>query len=122
MPRILVVEDDELLLHMYDSIFSERGFKVELASDGQAALDILQTDVPDVILVDVVMPKVDGLALLKQIKLNDKLKHIPVVIITSLTDTVIANTALKAGAARFIQKSEHRPQDVVDIVSSTLKN
>lgn len=120
MPSILLVEDDELLRNMYTNIFQEKGYHVSVATDGAAALKILPKHRIDIILLDIVLPHTDGLALLKQFKASPDYKHIPVVVITSLTDTLTADTAMRDGATRFIQKSEHRPAEVVTIVAEAL--
>lgn len=118
--HVLIVEDDELLLNMYRVVFEQHHYQVTTAADGQAALNVLQQTVPDVILLDVVMPKVGGLELLKTLKANDKLHNVPVVVTTSLTDTAVGAAAMTAGASKFIQKSEYRPEDVVKVVGQVL--
>lgn len=120
MSSILIVEDDDLLSHMYDSLFSENGFSVEVAGDGVEGLERAQRHPPDIILMDIMMPKVDGLTLLKRIKAEPALKPVPVVVITSLTDSATPQTALKLGAIRYLQKSEHKPRQVLEIVKEIL--
>lgn len=121
MPSILIIEDDELLLRMYESIFDEHHYQVCAVSNGAAALAQLAEVRPAAILLDIVMPKLDGLTLLKQLRADPATKTIPVVVITSLTDTATAEAAMAAGANRFIQKSEHRPVAIVEIVNNLLR-
>jgi CheY-like chemotaxis protein len=105
---------------MYRVVFEQHHFQVVMASDGQSALDAIEQAMPDVMLLDIVMPKVDGLEVLQQLKANAKWQKIPVVVTTSLTDTATADAALAAGATKFIQKSEYHPEEVVKIVKQVL--
>ncbi len=120
MPTVLIVEDDELLRHMYQVVFEHEGFTVKVAGDGQSALVAVKQSLPDVILLDVVMPKVGGIEMLTKLSANRAWRHVPVVVTTSLTDTATAEAALAAGATKFIQKSDYRPEEVVKVVAATL--
>jgi DNA-binding response OmpR family regulator len=118
--HILVVEDDELLSHMYERMFGDNGYKVSVAIDGEDCLAQAKRHRPDVILLDVLMPKLDGLTTLKRLKADPKTASVPVLVISSLTDSATAHLALKLGAAKFIQKSDQRPKQVVEIVQEVV--
>lgn len=120
MAHILVVEDDELLSHMYQRMFEHEGFKVSLALDGESGLAQARHAHPDIILLDVLMPHLDGLSTLKQLKADPVVANIPVIVITSLTDAATAKTAMELGAAKYVQKSDQRPSQVVELVREVM--
>jgi len=104
--KILVAEDDKFLGNAYRIKLTKAGFEVQLATDGQEALTALQTFIPDLILLDLVMPVKDGFAALEEIKANDKLKAIPVIVASNLGQKEDTDRALKLGAKDFVVKSD----------------
>lgn len=120
MTRILIVEDDVLLSRMYVTIFTSKNYEVETAIDGQDALDKARTKKPSLILLDVMMPKLNGMEVLQKLKADPALKDIPVIILTNLAGDSDVQTALQLGAVRYIIKSEHKPKEVEEIVRGVL--
>ena len=120
MSKILITEDDELMARMYQKIFTFEGFEVEVAGDGQDALNKVLSFSPNLILLDVMMPNMNGLEVLEKLKADDRFKAIPVVMLTNLAGQQDAETALAKGAVRYIIKSEHEPKEVADIVKQIL--
>lgn len=120
MATILIVEDDPLMSRMYQKIFALEGLTVELAADGEEGLAKTRSVRPDVVLLDIMMPKLNGLQVLEQLKADPELKSIPVVILTNLTGEKEAETALMKGAIKYIIKSEHEPQDVFNQVMEVI--
>ena len=118
--KILIAEDDPMMARLYEKVFNFEGYQVEMAVDGQAALDKARESIPTLIILDVMMPKLNGLAALDQIKADPKLKDIPVVMLTNLAGQQDAETALSKGAAKYIIKSEHDPREVAAIVKEVL--
>ena len=106
MKKILVAEDDKFLANAYRVKLSKAGFDVRIASDGQEALTILQTFIPDLILLDLVMPVKDGFATLEVIKQDENLKKIPVIIASNLGQKEDVDRGFKMGAVDFIVKSD----------------
>ncbi len=104
--KILVAEDDKFLGNAYRIKLTKAGFEVQLATDGQEALTALQTFIPDLILLDLVMPVKDGFAALEEIKANDKLKAIPVIVASNLGQKEDTDRAMKLGAKDFVVKSD----------------
>ena len=82
--KVAVIEDEADILEVIEYNLNREGFQVCRATDGEAALRLVQRDVPDLVLLDLMLPKVDGLEVLRQIKENEDTKTIPVVILTSL--------------------------------------
>lgn len=104
--KILVAEDDKFLSNAYRVKLTKAGFDVKVAGDGAEALNILQTFIPDLILLDLVMPVKDGFATLEVIKADEKLKMIPVIVASNLGQKEDCDRALKLGAKDFVVKSD----------------
>jgi CheY-like chemotaxis protein len=120
MAKILVVEDDPLMSRMYQKIFTFEGYDVEMASDGQEGLDKARAIKPTLMLLDVMMPKLNGLQVLEKLKADPETKAIPVVMLTNLAGEQDAESALTKGAIKYIIKSEHDPKEVADMVKEIL--
>jgi CheY-like chemotaxis protein len=120
MAKILVVEDDPLMSRMYQKIFTFEGYEVEMAGDGQEGLDKAREVKPTLMLLDVMMPKLNGLQVLEKIKADPETKAIPVIMLTNLAGEQDAESALTKGAIKYIIKSEHDPKEVADMVKEIL--
>lgn len=120
-PKILIAEDDEMLLAMYKKKFMMEGFDVEDAHDGGDALLKLRTFIPEVIIMDVMMPIMNGTEVLKHIQTIDALKSIPVIMLTNIATQDMINESVKRGAERYLAKSTSTPNDVVQIVKGIIK-
>jgi len=120
MPVILIVEDDTFLSSTYRLKFTKVGFTVYIAMDGQEAMNILQNVRPDVILLDLVMPVKDGFTVLSELKADEKLKSIPVIITSNLSQKEDIDKAKELGAADFIIKSDVSLDDLVKKVQNLL--
>ena len=120
MPKILIVEDDPLMSRMYQKIFTFEKYEVEMAQDGEEGLAKAVSANPTLIMLDVMMPKMNGLQVLEKLKTDDRTKAIPVVMLTNLAGQQDAETALSKGAVKYLIKSEHEPKQVTDIVKEIL--
>ncbi len=120
MTKILIVEDDPLMSRLYQKIFTFEGYEVEMAGDGEEGLDKARSGKPTLILLDIMMPKMNGFQVLEKLKLDPDLKSIPVVILTNLAGQQDAETALTKGAVKYIVKSEYDPKQVTDMVKEIL--
>lgn len=116
MSKILIVEDDPLMQRMYQKAFAFDGYNVEVAGDGVEGLEKIRTSKPTVVLLDVMMPKMNGLEALEKIKSDPELKKIPVIMLTNLAGSADAEKALSLGAVKYIVKSEQEPKQVVSMV------
>jgi CheY-like chemotaxis protein len=113
-PNILVVDDDRVLLDLLRKVLEKFGFEVALAASGKDAIDQVQKFVPDVILLDIKMPGMDGITLLKKIKSHDP--DVEVIIITGFASLDSAVEALKYGAFDYIKKPFDNLAQVVDAI------
>jgi len=103
--KILCVDDDPLILQMLGDVLRLREYNVLTATDGEAALDAAMREHPDLILLDVMMPGIDGFEVCRLLKANDALKDIPIVILTAMSDTKVRERAVEAGAVLALQKT-----------------
>jgi len=111
--KILVVDDDITLLEMYIERIKAEGATVSQAADGEEALEIVAKDKPEVILLDVMMPKMNGFDCLKRLKEDAATADIPVIILTALNDDAKRDEGFKLGAIDYIVKADTLPIDVV---------
>jgi len=102
--RLLVVDDHEDNVEVLKARLEARGYEVRGAQDGEAALEAVQEWVPDLVLLDVMMPKVDGLEVVRRIKANDSLPFIPVIMQTALDSTERMVAGFEAGADDYVTK------------------
>lgn len=117
---ILLVDDDLTLREMYEERLKAEGFSIIQASNGEEAIAKAQTTKPNIILLDIMMPKVNGFDVLKEIKADDELKKIPVIILTALIQDVDKLQGQKLGAADYIVKSETMPGEVIDKINRAI--
>jgi CheY-like chemotaxis protein len=118
--RILITEDDPLMSRMYQKIFSFEGYEVVMADNGQDGLEKARTVQPTLILLDVMMPVMNGLEMLEKLKQDPTTKGIPVIMLTNLAGEQDAETALSKGAVKYIVKSEYDPKQISDMVKEVL--
>lgn len=121
MAKVLIVEDDPLMSRMYQKIFTFEKHEVEMANDGEEGFEKAKTVKPTIILLDVMMPKLNGFQVLEKLKLDPEMKNIPVIMLTNLASEKDAENALMKGAVKYIVKSEHEPKDVVRMVQEILE-
>lgn len=120
MAKILIIEDDSLIVRMYKKIFEFEKYEVETAADGEEGLKKASSGNPTLILLDIMMPKINGIQVLKKLKADPATKKIPVIILTNLSGQTDAGTALKMGAVKYIVKSEYKPEEVAKMVKRIL--
>lgn len=121
MAKVLLIEDEVLILRMYEKIFNFEGFDVVSAVDGIDGLDKAKTTKPDLILLDIMMPKMDGLRVLENLKGDVTTKDIPVVVLTNLSSDVVIKDAFAKGAVGYLVKSEVVNEKIVDEIRQYLK-
>lgn len=117
---VLIVEDDEFLAEIYKRQFQNDGFDSQVALNGESALSVLQGSAFDVIILDIMLPKMDGLTLLGEIKKNQKTAKIPVVMLSNLSQDSTVKQALALGAKGYLVKAQYLPPQVVEEVKKYL--
>jgi DNA-binding response OmpR family regulator len=112
--KILLVEDDPFLLSMYVTKFEIENFLVVTAEDGEKGLEKAKSEIPDIILLDILMPKMNGFDVLKNLKEDSKLKNIPVILLTNLNQKDEIERGLSLGADDYLIKAHFMPSEIVD--------
>ncbi|MBI2459627.1 MAG: response regulator [Parcubacteria group bacterium] len=118
--KILLVEDDSFLLGMYATKFEMENFQVITAEDGEKAVRLALKEAPDVILLDIILPKVDGFEVLRRLKANRPTAAIPVILLTNLSQKDEIERGLKMGAEDYLIKAHFMPSEVVDKIKNAL--
>lgn len=102
--KILAVDDDPAILDIYEQGMTARGYEITCAISPKQALEYLSTNVPDVILMDIMMPGQDGISLMRDIHSNKKTAHVPILAVSALSDAATLNDALLFGAIDYVVK------------------
>jgi DNA-binding response OmpR family regulator len=118
--NVLLVEDDAFLANIYKTKFEMEGFKVHLAENGEIGLKEAKKKKPDIILLDILLPKMDGFTVLEHLKEDDELKSVPVILLTNLGQKDDVEKGLALGAADYLIKAHFKPSETVDKVKKVL--
>ena len=119
--KILIVEDDESLRNALCDKFIKEGFTVLKAQDGEEGLKMALQQHPDLILLDILMPKMDGLTMLRKFRETDKDKKVPVILLSNLSDVKDISEALSLGAKEYLVKTAWKLEDLVAKVNERIK-
>ena len=119
-PHLLLVEDSRFLRAAADTMLTARGFRVTTAADGEEAIRHCEDMVPDLIVMDWVLPKLQGLDLLHKFKTSERTAHVPVIVLTGFGKTDCMEKALEAGAAGFIDKARFSLEGVLTRIQDLL--
>ncbi|SRR6266567_88286 len=120
MAKLLIVEDDPLISRMYNRLFTLEGYEVEIANNGEEGITKAKTTSPSLILLDVMMPTMNGLQTLEVLKSDLQTKMIPVIMLSNLTGEQDAEDALNKGAIKYIVKSAYEPEDITKMIKEFL--
>ncbi|MCX6763704.1 MAG: response regulator [Candidatus Moranbacteria bacterium] len=117
---IMIVEDDSFVMDIYNTKFTQTGYAVVGALNGQEALKKMEETKPDLILLDIVMPQMDGYEFLKIMKSREEFKNIPVVLLTNLNQKEEIEKGMDLGAQDYLIKSHFTPSEVLAKVEKML--
>lgn len=118
MKKILIVEDDTFLKNLESSKFNREGFEVLPASSSEDVDRILTETIPDIILLDLVLPGLDGFGILKKLKTDEKTKNVPVIIFSNLSDEKDVIKAKESGATEFIVKANFTLDEIAQKIKT----
>ena len=118
--KILIADDDVTLMDMYKLRLEAEDFEVITAEDGEQAIAEIRKEKPDLVLLDIMMPKINGLDVLAELKKDEHFKNIPVIMLTALIQDVTKVKSLMTGADDYLMKSEVMPGEVIQKVNQVL--
>jgi len=121
MNKVLIVEDDKILAKIYSAKLLAEDFQVEVAEDGKIAIERLPVFQPDLVLLDLMLPHVNGVEVLRFIRSQETTRQLPVVVFTNAYLSDIIREAWKAGANKCLTKSDCTPKQLVEIIRKTLE-
>lgn len=120
MQKILAIEDETRLQKMLEEIFKQEGFELFSSYDGVSGLKLAEEKMPDIILLDLILPKKNGFDVLKELKANPRLAKIPVVVLTNLEGAQDIEKALSLGASTYLVKANYSLDDILKKVKEVL--
>jgi len=118
--KILLIEDEEIMCSLLEGRLSNEGYEVRVTKDGEEGLSAMRANRPDLVLLDIVMPKKDGFEVMTEMRNDQSLQSIPVVIISNSGQPVELNKARELGAKDWLIKTEFDPQEVVEKVKKQI--
>src|SRR5499427_6514213 len=118
--KILIVEDDQIVANIYRNKFSVEGYEVEVALDGQAGMEMLHTFRPDAVVLDLMLPKMNGVDFMKHIRAKSDFQKLPVIVFSNTYLTNMVQEAWKAGATKCLSKANCTPKQVIEVLRTTL--
>lgn len=120
--KILVVEDDAVLQRALQEFITSEGFETHSATDGEEAIQMASDIMPDVILLDIIIPKKDGYEVIKEVRAEEKTKSVPIILLTNLGSLQDVEKALELGATTYLVKADYTLEEVVAKIKSILGN
>jgi len=122
MPKkILFIEDESSLQKTFSDILGPEGYEIISALDGEIGLRLAKTKNPDLILLDLILPKVHGFEVLKELKTDPKTKEIPVIVLTNLEEMGDVEKALELGATTYLVKAQYTLEEVVEKIKKIIE-
>ncbi len=120
MKQILLIEDDPFLIDIYSTKLKDSGFLVEVASDGEQALEKVKAKKPDLVLLDIVLPKVSGWEILRKIKAEASLKNLKIIILSNLGQKEEVEKGIHLGVSKYLIKAHYTPSQVVEEIKKII--
>lgn len=120
MKSILLVEDDPFIVDIYATKFKEAGFEVSVVEDGEEALRKIQEKKPDLLLLDIVLPRIDGFEILEKIK-NQNLRGFKIVVLSNLSQKDYIDKGMRLGVDKYLVKAHLTPSEVLEEIKKILE-
>ena len=122
MKKILFVEDEAALQEAFGEVLKQAGYEVIMALDGEIGLRLAKSEKPDLILLDLVLPKLHGFEVLKKLKKNKETEDIPVIVLTNLEKVEDVETAIELGAKNYLVKTQYNLEEVIAKIKKIIKD
>ena len=116
MPKILLIEDEEIMIDLLERKLAKEGYEVSVARDGEEGLRLIREVWPDLILLNIILPKMSGFEVLTEINKNSSFKKIPIIIISNSGQPVELSKAIRFGVKDWLIKTEFEPQELIEKV------
>src|ERR1039458_2570574 len=116
MKKILIIEDNQIVANVYRNKFAVENYQTEVALDGETGLKTMRTFQPDIIILDLMLPKMSGVDVIKQIRAEADFAKLPIIVFSNTYLTNLIQEAWKAGANKCLSKASCSPQEVLDMV------
>jgi len=120
MPKVLIVEDDKFLRELINRKLQSENFETVLAVDGESGLDLIQKEMPDIALLDLILPGINGFEVLAKAKEIDKVKEIPVIVLSNLGQKDDIDKGINLGAADYLVKAHFTPSEIIEKINEVL--
>ena len=120
MKKILIIEDESALQKTFGDVLGQEGYKIVPALDGESGARLAKTEKPDLILLDLILPKMNGFEVLKKIKEDEETKDIPVIVLTNLEGMGDVEKALELGATTYLVKANYSLEEVIQKIKKSL--
>jgi DNA-binding response OmpR family regulator len=120
MNNILIAEDEDFLIQALQDNLAAEGYTVEVARNGEEAIEKVEKKKPDLIMLDILMPKKDGFYVIEELKKNPKWKLIPIIVLSNLGEDTSIKKAIEMGADDYFVKSQHPIEEVIEKVKDYL--
>ena len=120
--KILIIEDEEIITDLLKRKLTKEGYRVDVAYDGEQGLEKMRNNKPDLVLLDIVMPKLGGFEVMEEMCKDEKLNNISVIIISNSGQAVELDRAKELGASDWLIKTQFDPQEVIDKVIKQIGN
>ncbi len=119
--KILIIEDDQFLRELIAKKLTQEGYEIVQAADGEEGLKQVKKTKPDLILLDLILPELDGFDVLTKIKQDNQVSHIPVIILSNLGQREDINRGMGLGAQDFLIKTYFTPTEIIEKIKEKLK-
>src|SRR5580698_8484617 len=120
MKKILIIEDDQVVANVYRNKLTVEGYRAETAADGETGLKLLRTFKPQIVILDLMLPGISGVDVIKEIRKDIEFSKVPTVVFSNTYLTNLIQEAWRAGANKCLSKSSCTPKDVIEIVRSAI--
>ncbi len=120
MAKILFIEDDPLIVKIYTTRLTADGYQVLSAENGEDGIKLAETETPDLVILDIMMPKIDGFGVLEKLRANEMMKNKPILVYSNLAQEEEIKRAQTLGATEFIIKANLSPTEMVEKIKKYL--
>ena len=120
MKKILIIEDDQVVANVYRNKLVLDGYKAEVSPDGETGLQVMRMFVPDLIILDLMLPTISGVEVIKQIRSEASFAKTPIIVFSNTYLSNLIQEAWRAGASKCLSKSSCSPKDFIEIVRQTI--